>query len=247
MNPPNGYGDFQVAMCLTAGICAALTRQARTGHGDRITVALHHAAIFMQNVAMVSAQYGNPYPKTRMEVSNPFNNSYRTSDDRWFVMCVPVFNRDYNKVMTLLGREDLLDDPRYNDIDTINAKGLNREFITILDEAFRKQPLQHWLDAFRKEDLPLEACYLPTEIYEDDETLDNDEVRRLLFPSGQERFIPTNPVKFSSLGRPELKPSRAQGSDTVSILEELGYSQEEIQRMLDEGAAASVRHIGDPV
>ena len=247
MNPPNGYGDFQVAMCLTAGICAALIRQARTGKGDRITVALHHAAIFMQNVAMVSAQYGNPYPKTRMEVSNPFNNCYQTSDDRWFVMCVPVFNRDYNKVMTLLGREDLLDDPRYKDIDKINAEGLNREFISILDGEFRKRPLQHWLDAFKKEDLPLEACYLPTEIYTDDEALDNDEVRKMRFPSGQERFIPTNPVKFASLSKPELRPSRAQGSDTESVLREAGYTDEQIRQMLLDGAAASTRHIGDPI
>lgn len=247
MNPANGYGDFQVSMCLTAGICAALLKQRQTGHGDQITVALHHAAIFMQNVAMVSAQYGNPYPKSRMEVANPFNNCYQTSDDRWFVMCVPVFNRDYNKVMGLLGRDDLLDDPRYNNIDHINHNDLNREFITILDEAFRKQTLAHWLEAFKANDLPLEACYLPNEIYTDEEALANDEVRKIRFDSGAERFIPTNPVKFASLGKPELKTSRAQGSDTISVLKELGYTQEQVDAMLQAGAAAGVRHIGDPV
>ncbi|RRK10913.1 CoA transferase [Lactiplantibacillus garii] len=247
MNPANGYGDFQVSMCLAAGICGALLKQQRTGEGDKITVSLHHAALFMQNVAMVSAQYGNTYPKSRLNVANPFNDCFKTSDDRWFVMCVPVFNRDYNKVMTLIGRKDLVDDQRYNNIDHINAEKLNTEFIKILDEAFKKQPLQHWVDVFKENDLPLEACYVPTEIYKDDEAWDNDELRKLKYPSGNERMIPTNPVRFASQGKPELKISRAQGSDTKAVLSELGYSDEKIAKLVDEGAAAEVRHIGDPV
>lgn len=247
MNPANGYGDFQVSMCLAAGICGALLKQQRTGEGDKITVSLHHAALFMQNVAMVSAQYGNTYPKSRLNVANPFNDCFKTSDDRWFVMCVPVFNRDYNKVMTLIGRKDLVDDEHYNNIDRINAQKLNTEFIKILDEAFKKQPLQHWVDVFKENDLPLEACYVPTEIYKDDEAWDNDELRKLQYPSGNERMIPTNPVRFASQGKPELKISRAQGTDTKAVLEELGYSEEKIQKLVDEGAAAETRHIGDPV
>ncbi|CAM3151811.1 CaiB/BaiF CoA transferase family protein [Lactiplantibacillus plajomi] len=247
MNPANGYGDFQVSMCLAAGICGALLKQQRTGEGDKITVSLHHAALFMQNVAMVSAQYGNTYPKSRLNVANPFNDCFQTSDNRWFVMCVPVFNRDYNKVMTLIGRKDLVDDDRYNDIDQINAKHLNTEFIKILDEAFKKQPLQHWVDVFKENDLPLEACYVPTEIYKDDEAWDNDELRKMKFPSGNERMIPTNPVRFTSQGNPELKISRAQGSDTRAVLKEMGYSDEKIAKLVEEGAAAETRHIGDPV
>ncbi|VDG20848.1 cinnamoyl-CoA--phenyllactate CoA-transferase [Lactobacillus plantarum] [Lactiplantibacillus mudanjiangensis] len=247
MNPANGYGDFQVSMCLAAGICGALLKQAREGKGDKLTVSLHHAAIFMQNVAMVSAQYGNEYPKSRLNVANPFNDCFKTSDDRWFVMCVPVFNRDYNKVMTLIGREDLVDDPRYNNIDHINAEQLNQEFINILDTQFKQQPLQHWVDIFKENDLPLEACYVPTEIYKDAEALDNDEIRQIKFPSGNERMIPTNPVRFESMGNPELKVSRPQGADTRNVLSELGYSDEKINQLLADGAAATTRHIGDPV
>ncbi|MDT3394352.1 MAG: CoA transferase [Bacillota bacterium] len=247
MNPVNGYGDFQVSMCLAAGICGALIKQMKEHKGDKVTVSLHHAAVFMQNVAMVSAQYGNPYPKSRMEVANPFNNCYQTSDNRWFVMCVPVFNRDYNKVMTLLDRTDLVDDVRYNNIDDINGNHLNREFISILDTQFRKQPLAHWLKVFKENDLPLEACYVPSEIYQDNEALDNDVIRKVKFPSGNERFIPTNPVKFGSMGKPELQVSKPQGADTLPVLRELGYSEKQIKKMVADGAVAETRHIGDPV
>ena len=105
MNPPNGYGDFQVSMCLLAGICGALYSREKTGKGDKVTVSLQHAASFMLSVAMISAQYGNQYPKSRKEVVNPFNNCYRTKDEKWVVMCCPEYDRDYDKIMTLLGHQ----------------------------------------------------------------------------------------------------------------------------------------------
>ncbi|MFD1671780.1 CaiB/BaiF CoA transferase family protein [Agrilactobacillus yilanensis] len=243
MNPSNGYGDFQVSMCLAAGLCGALVKQRADGIGEKVTVSLHHAAIFMQNVAMVSAQYGNTYPKTRKEIANPFNNTYKTKDNRWLVMCVPVYGRDYNKVMTVLNRKDLVDNPRYNDVDEINKNHLNNEFVAIMGEAFQKETLDHWVKVFSENDLPLEPCYVPTEIYKDEEALKNDELREMTFPSGADRMIPTNPVRFESQGNPELKVSRAQGSDTAEVLKELGYSEDTIQKMQADGIIGLTKNI----
>lgn len=247
-NPVNGYGDFQVSLTLVAGICAALVKQRETGKGEKITVSLNHAAIFMQNVAMVSAQYGNKYPKSRKEVVNPFNDTYKTSDDRWFVLCVPEYDRDFDKVMHDINRDDMCGNPKYNKMDTLNEEHTSNEVIAILENAFKKKPLKYWQELFDRDDLPLEACQVPEEIYKDPEALDNDEIRLMEFPSGNKRFIPTSPVRFESMGNPELIPSRAQGSDTVDILKnDLGYSDEKIDQMLKEGAVSGIRHIGEPI
>ncbi|MCT6806969.1 MAG: CoA transferase [Bombilactobacillus sp.] len=247
-NPVNGYGDFQVSMTLAAGICAALLQAQRTGKGDKVVVNLNHAAIFMQNIAMVSAQYGNVYPKSRREVTNPFNDTYKTADDRWFVLCVPEYDRDFDKVMHDIGRDDVCGDKRYNKMDTLNANGTSSEVIAILEDAFKQKPLAYWIDLFGKEDLPLEACQIPTEIYQDPEALDNDEIRLMKFPSGAKRYIPTNPVRFASQGKPTLTPSRAQGSDTREVLkDELGYSDAKIAAMIASGAASGVRHLDEPL
>lgn len=247
-NPVNGYGDFQVSLTLVAGICAALVKQRETGKGEKITVSLNHAAVFMQNVAMVSAQYGNKYPKSRKEVVNPFNDTYKTSDDRWFVLCVPEYDRDFDKVMHDINRDDMCGNPKYNKMDTLNEEHTSNEVIAILENAFKKKPLKYWQELFDRDDLPLEACQVPEEIHKDPEALDNDEIRLMEFPSGNKRFIPTSPVRFESMGNPELIPSRAQGSDTVDILKnDLGYSDEKIDQMLKEGAVSGIRHIGEPI
>ena len=80
-------------MCLASGICAALFNRNRTGVGDKGTVSLHHAAIFMLSTGVVSAQYGNSYPKDRREVICPTNNVFRTADDKLIAVCAPEYDR----------------------------------------------------------------------------------------------------------------------------------------------------------
>lgn len=234
MIPTNGFGDFQVAMCMASGICAALFNRSRTGKGDKITVSLHHAAVFMLSTAVVSAQYGNKYPKSRLSVICPTNNVFKTSDDKWVALCAPQYDRDYNKIMTLIGRADLVDDPRYNNCDNMNAAGLNSEVVRIMDEAIRGFTRADILRIFKENDLPCESCYEPMDMYDDEQVWANNIMTKLDCPSGK-RNIATAPVLFES-AEPVFKVSAAQGSDSTAILKELGYSDKDIDTCLQEGA-----------
>lgn len=234
MIPTNGFGDFQVAMCMASGICAALFNRSRTGKGDKITVSLHHAAAFMLSTAVVSAQYGNSYPKSRLSVICPTNNVFKTSDDKWVALCAPQYDRDYNKIMTLIGRADLVDDSRYNNCDRLNAAGLNTEVVRIMDEAIRGFTRADILRIFKENDLPCESCYEPVDMYDDEQVWANNIMTKLDCPSGK-RNIATAPVLFNS-AEPSFKVSAAQGSDSTNILKELGYSAQEIDACLKEGA-----------
>lgn len=236
MIPPNGYGDFQVSFVLASGILAALLGRERSGQGDYVTTSLFHSGVFMLNTAMVAAQYGSAYPEDRREVINPFNNTYVARDGLIMTLCAPEYDRDFDKVMTLLGREDLAGDTRYNICDTINDQGLNGEVVDILDAAFATRDRQYWLDLFLSNDIPIEACQLPTDVYEDEQAWANDVLRTVTCASGAQRMIPTNPVRFSSQGDPELRLTRAQGSDTADVMAELGYSPEQIADHLASGA-----------
>lgn len=242
MIPTNGFGDFQVSLCLASGICAALFNRNRTGKGDKVTVSLHHAAVFMLSTGMVSAQYGNQYPKSRFEVICPTNNVYRTRDEKLLAMCAPEYDRDYNKVMTLVGREDLVDHPDYCNCDHLNELGKNREVVEILDEAIAKFDLKDILKIFKENDVPCEICMEPNDIYEDEQVWANDVMTKLDCPSGK-RNIPMNPVKFGSF-KPSVTVTKAQGSDTKEIMSELGYSDAEIEEYIAEGAVQGKKSLG---
>jgi crotonobetainyl-CoA:carnitine CoA-transferase CaiB-like acyl-CoA transferase len=235
---PNAYGDFQATMTLVSGVCAALVGRQKTGLGDKVTVSLHHTAVFMLNIAVVSSQFpGNVYPKSRKEVANPFNNTYRSADDRWFLFCAPEYNKFFPKVMTLIGREDLIDNEDYNTVEAVNGRGKNREIIEILEQALVKFKLDDIMKLFKENDIPIEKGYSMEEVVDDEQVWANDVLRRFQYPSGKEVAIPTAPVRFNSIGDPELKTSKPLGYHTEEVLLELGYTKEQIAQMKDSRTA----------
>ena len=62
MNTVAGFGDHVTAITLASGICAALLKAQRTGEGDRVSVALYQAAIFILSNGLLCAEYGREYP-----------------------------------------------------------------------------------------------------------------------------------------------------------------------------------------
>ncbi len=241
MIPTNGFGDFQIAFTILSGVMAALYARERTGQGDYVTTSLFHCGVWAINTGMVSAQYGNAYPKDRREVINPLNNTYFAGDGALMTMCAPEYDRDYNTIMELVGREDLVGDKRYDNCDHVNETGANGEVVDILDEAFASQPLDYWLEKLREADIPVEKCQLPTDIYEDEQAWANDVIRTVHYPlTGNDRILPTNPVRFRSQGDPEIRLSQSQGADTEDVLAELGYSRQEIEAILESGGAQGI-------
>lgn len=236
MIPTNGFGDFQVSVSLASGICAALYAREKSGKGDKVTVGLHHAAVYALSTGVISAQYGNQYPKSRKEVPNPFNNVFRTSDEKWVVICCPEYDRDYEKIMTLIGRPDMIGNTRYMKCAQVNANHLNKEVTDILDEAIGKISRAELLKMFKENDLACEAAYEPLDMYEDEQVWANNIITKIPYPSG-ERYMPTNPINFASLGAPEYHIGGSQGAHTVEIMKSLGYSDGEIKEALESGAA----------
>ena len=125
---------------------------------------------------MISAQYGNPYPKSRLEVICPFNNVYMTGDGKYIAMCDPEYDRDYNKIMGLIGRDDLIDDPKYVNCVKMNEANLNAEVVGIMDEALAKMTSEEALKLFKDAGIPIEPCQTPLDVYEDQNVWDNGQL-----------------------------------------------------------------------
>lgn len=236
INSVNGFGDFQASMCLVSGICAALYGRTHSGKGDKVTVSLHHTALFMMSIAVTSAQYGNVYPKSRCEVSNPFNNTYKTCDGRWMVICIPEYDRFFNKFISLLGRDDLVDSPDFSHIAEVNRQGRNREIITIISEQIAKRSLDEMMQMLKENDFAHEKGFTPDEILEDEQAWATDCLRHVDYPTGNQRVLVTPPVTIQGMGPAQIIPSRRLGYHSHQILTEYGYSEEEIQTLNQEGA-----------
>ena len=183
------------------------------------------------SVPIMSSQYGNTYPKSRMEVANPFNNTYRTSDDRWLIICVPDYDVYFRKMMGLFGREDVFEDEDINTIGNVLARKTQSKAIGIIGESMSKKTLAEWLKIFKENDVPCEKGALPSEILDDPQAWAIDGLRKVTYPSGNERVITTTPVRFESMGDPDAVIARGLGSDTASVLRYCGYPEAAINKM----------------
>jgi len=239
MIPTNGFGDFQVSLALASGICAALYGREKSGKGDKVTVSLHHAAVYALSTGLISAQYGNQYPKNRTEVVNPFNDVFRTSDGKWVCICCPEYDRDYEKMFTVLDAPEMLTEEakeKYRRCESINANGLNQEVVAALDRAIAKFTREELMERLKANDMPCEACMEPEDIYKDEQAAANHILAKIPYPSG-ERFMPTNPIRFGSMGEPEYVIGGSQGAHTVELMKHVGYSNKEIEEAIASGAA----------
>ena len=184
---------------------------------------------------MISAQYGNPYPKSRLEVICPFNNVYTAGDGKSIAMCDPEYDRDYDKIMGLIGREDLIGSERLNNCNKMNADGLNAEVVGILDEALAKMTAAEALKIFKDAGIPCELCQTPLDVYEDQNALVNDYLVKIKYPEA-ERWVPTPPIQFESEEAPNYMPSDKLGSATEEIMRDLGYTDEQIKAAEADGS-----------
>ncbi len=238
MMPIPGFGDHQVAMNLASGLIAALYRAEKTGSGDKVVVSLFHSALWDISIMLQSAQYGHvstQYPISRNEVANPLTIPYKTKDGRWLEIAMPPYNQFYNKFIALVGREDLVDDPRF--FPQANLQDNLVEFQTILKEAMGTKDLAEWQQILTEADIPFAAASTWNDLLVDPQAWGSDCLYAMEYPTGNTRTLVRTPVMFTESGLPPYVRGPYLGEHTREILTDLGYTAEQVDSMLAEGVA----------
>ena len=234
------FGDQQVSLALASGLCAALFNAKRSGKGEKVSVSLYQTALYCMGHLIASSQYGNnPYPRSRLDTANPFQAAYPTKDGRWIQGAVNAYDKEYARICHLVGRDDLAEDERYNTFQKV--KDNPRPFIMELDKAFQQKTADEWVAIFDAEDLPFDKEMLWDEILEDPQAWgDHDLCRVEGYPPheklGTTRILVRSPVKFRNMGLPPYEKGPRIGEDTDAVLKEIGFTEEEIRALRDDGA-----------
>ncbi len=227
-----GMGDHQAGFFLAAGVMAALFDAKRTGEGRRVSVNLLHASAWVQSIMVQAAQYtelGQKYPISRRTADNPFNCAYRTKDGRFLQISMPPFDQFYPRFMPLIGRADLVGDPRYT-MESITRNKLHAEFIDILTEAFEQKTAAEWDGIFTANDIPHAVAQSWEELLADPQARANDVFYEMHYPNGSVRSLVRQPV-FVGSELPDYAQAPLLGQHSEEVLRELGYADGELQSM----------------
>lgn len=233
INAPFGVGDLTTGSVLAGAVCAALFNRTRNGRGEKVDISLYGQSIWSLGIVLQSVKHGSVYPRTRKEATIPLNNCYCCKDGKWIYVSVLEYDRYCNKLFRLIGREELCEDERYNNRESVKSN--NVELIKILDEGFRLYSRDKWDELLTEADIAHNDINDLKDVLDDEQALANDFIINYRFPNGEESVIAQTPVRFGNNRTNAHIPAPALSENAAEVLTSLGYTDDEIKELAEEG------------
>jgi crotonobetainyl-CoA:carnitine CoA-transferase CaiB-like acyl-CoA transferase len=226
-NPP-GFVDSVAALAVVAGIAGALFERERTGVAQVVDASLLATGSWMMAADILGSEFmkeGMLPVRERTEVINPLATCYETKYHRWIFLVGLQPDRYWVDFCHAIGRDDLLKDPRFADTAKLFENG--RACITELDAVFIQKSLDEWRSTFEDFRGPWAPVQTLFEVHSDPQVVANGILPQI--QSDGRRFkVVASPIQFGENLLEGLERAPELGEHTDSILEEMGYSMDEI-------------------
>lgn len=229
LQPPGpAFGDTTAAAVLAGGVAAAIAQRAMTGHASVVDVSLLATGMWQmqRNIseATLAGKMRLPRPG-RHQVTNPLVNTYRTADDRFVALCMLQGQRYWPGFCTVVGRPDLIDDPRFASAAerARNAAACVAE----LDLLFASKPLAHWREALSRQDGQWDVVQHVGEMDGDAQVIANGYLQRVDYSNGRVMPMVSMPIQYDGGALP-ARPAPGLGDHSDAILKSLGYDDDDI-------------------
>jgi crotonobetainyl-CoA:carnitine CoA-transferase CaiB-like acyl-CoA transferase len=132
-----------------------------------------------------------------------------------------------------LGLENLTNDPRF---DSIEARSRNAgQLVVMLDEKFAAEPRAVWLERLNGAGCICTPVQTPKQVADDPQALANNYFVRMNHHLFGETKMVGFPWSFSDTPASCRRPAPELGEHTEEILNDLGYTAEEISNMRKDG------------
>ncbi|MCL1816975.1 MAG: CoA transferase [Clostridiales bacterium] len=235
IRPIPGFGDSTVATVALSGILAALIGREKTGKGEFLKTSLYGSALWFNSCGIVQSQYRTKgfYPLSRYDQSTPYNVTYQTKDGDYFFFSIPTWHKIYDKVLTMMHLEQYVGDERFATLD--NCRKHLPFIMGEFDKAFRNMSTAEVKAGFYALDCVFEIVSDPQAIPHDEQALANGYLHKIRLENGSEITLPASPVQFANIEITPFKLAPQIGGDSSAVLTSLGYSNKEIEEMLQSG------------
>jgi len=240
LKPGPSFGDTGTGMLMAATILGALYERQRTGQGRWLQVGMQDAMLhYMRTCFATQARTGKPAPRRGPKTvagTNAPSGLYQCKpcgSNDWIYITTSRGNPEHwGRLMRLMGREELIDDPRF-------ATGAAR----VKHEAEVDAIITEWTHQHTKEEamalisgvgVPAGAVFDTMELQNDPSFEERGIMQVMDHPSGPFK-MPTWPVRVD--GRPpRLRPSPLLGQHGAEVLTDwLGLDAGEVAALKREG------------
>ena len=222
------YIDFTTGSLLAMGALAALLERERTLLGQHVEGSLLKTGLLMSNRETVEAHVAGVRRQptgNRGQTSGPFD-IVATSDGH--IMASVVGDRQFERWCDLVGRRDLLDDPRFV---TDNDRGSHGEELSrIFANWCRGRTTEDAMAELQRGGIAAGPILRPEELIEDPQVRAIRHLVDVPYPGlARPATIADFPVALSATPGRIRGRAPTLGEDTFDVLSELGFGEERIE------------------
>jgi crotonobetainyl-CoA:carnitine CoA-transferase CaiB-like acyl-CoA transferase len=239
---PYVMADRTVGLIAVQMILMALFKRERGGEGQSIEIPMFenmvtqvmtehmYLATFdppLVNGGDPASAYGDP------RVLDPENRPIPTKDG---YVCISA-NTDAQAfaLFAAIGRPELKDDPRFS---SVGARFKNvAAYFAIRSEGMKQKTSAEWLEIFDRMDVPAAPYHTLDSLQHDPHLVDAGFFERVEHPTEGAIWNMRPANKLSGGARDDFRPAPKLGQHTRELLGEAGYGAEEIESLINSGAA----------
>jgi len=228
--------DICAGFLATIGIVSALRHRDLTGEGQMVDTSLFEAGIALSywQSAIAFACDETPGP---LGSRHPLNTPYQAFEaaDGW--LTIGAANQtNWRRLVDVLDAPQLADDPRFAD----NSARMRHEaqLEAELAPRFRERPVADWLERLERAGVPAGPINNVREMHQDPQTLAREMVARVVHSRVGEVQTLGMPIKLSRTPGGPGRGAPQLGEHTREVLREHGFTSDEIDALLREGAIA---------
>ncbi|WP_370305449.1 CaiB/BaiF CoA transferase family protein [Sinimarinibacterium flocculans] len=229
--------DVASGMCGAMGVMAALLEREKSGHGQKLELALIDTMLnFLGSKIAEATLDGRVTREINPAIVAP-SRHFQAADGRWFTVSV-INDAAFARLCKVIGRPEWARDRRY--CDNAGRVAHRPLLLPALAEVFATRPAQDWLQALEAADIPAGPVNTVQDMLADPALYD-----RLAFQTEVPGLpMPELPVRLARGQRSVAQLGRAPGlgEHSARVLAGAGYAPDEIRALAAEG----VTRLGGP-
>ena len=242
---PGGVGDNVSAITLVSGIMGALYHRERSGQGQLVSTSLLRTGIYSIGMDVATrvglGRIATPPPRTKPQ--NPLMNTYCAADGKWFWLVGAESERHWPGIVLALGHPALENDERFATPRERRRNGT--ALVAAIDALTAKHTRSEWAAIFKQHDVWWAPINSVEDLLTDPQVLASGAFVHVPVAVGdtapQDFNGVATPVDFAVTPAGPTGPPPRVGADADALLQALGLSTGELERLRDAGVLAQAQ------